>query len=57
MLLQTLHKSRECYEQFYANKLDNLGEIEKSQKLPRLTLNSSIATQEIESSLFKILTK
>ena len=49
---------RDCYEQVYANKLDNLGEIDKfleADNLPRLNhneienMNRSIISKEIES--------
>ena len=57
---------REFYEQLYANKLDNLGELEKcieACQLPKLTeeemenLNRSVKSKEIESVIKKLPTK
>ena len=57
---------REFYEQLYANKLDNLGEMEKfigAWQLPKLTekevenLNRSVKSKEIGSVIKKLPVK
>ena len=63
---ETLRIIRKYYEQLYANKLDNLDEMDKfleTYNLPKINqeesenLNRQIAPNEMEAAIKKLLTK